>query len=138
MANEFSNAVKEVENRLNVNWADTTPIKYDNVPFQEPQGVPWIAVFLLETIGDQISTNKPRHRFEGEIVIQIFTPLHQGSKVALDLASQAAAIFRRAQFGTTDSGFFTCMTPQIQPIGVEEGGWYQVNLAVPYKRDVDF
>ncbi len=124
-----------IESRLASAWT-TTPIRYwsSGVPFVVP-AVPYIALQIEEFDAEQISFGATRtHRYFGIITIQVLVPERQGAKAAAGYCDTLDDLFRCAQFSSGNSGVITCRTPQVRPVGVEDG-WYQLNLSVDYQRD---
>lgn len=129
----FEDARKAIESRLHTNWT-TTPIKFENVPMKETAD-PYVAVFILEGDGEQISLGTPAlRRWTGVIVLQVFVPADTGTKDAKTYADSLAALFDRAQFSTGNSGTIRCRIPSIETVG-DKHGWHQINVTVPFIRD---
>lgn len=113
-------------------WASAwtqTPTAHGNVPFDPAAGTPWVRLSVIDGAGQQASVGAPQavlERHAGVIVVQVFTPSGEGEGRARWLADQAAAVFRRQSF----SGV-SCRTPSFARLG-ESGGWFQVNVSIPY------
>jgi hypothetical protein len=117
-----------IESRFESQWAGRTPVAYPNVPFSKPNASPWVRLTVMS--GSAFLAGIPRYfRHPGVIDIQVFVPEGVGSKDALLLADQAAAVFRVASFNGV-----VCRTPYVVPAGTNDG-WYQVNVSVPFQRD---
>lgn len=122
-----------IESRLAANWT-TTPIRYENVPFRETVG-PYIALFILDGEGEQISLGTPAlRRWPGVIKIQVFVPQDTGTKLARTYADILGILFDRAQFSSGNSGTIRCRVPSILHVGVTNG-WDQINVTIPFVRD---
>lgn len=129
---------KIIEGQFNSGWQSSAPVKYENVEFSEPVNQPWAALFINPGEGFQASLNpNPTHRIPGVIVVQIFTPKDKGTAQAKKLADKAAGIFRRQVFTDPTAGKIVCKTPTLRPAG-EVQGWYQLNVIIPYYRDVTY
>jgi hypothetical protein len=70
--------------------------------------------------------------YVGVVVIQVFTPLMTGESTARAYADAAAAIFQ----GQVISGIrFSPATAQILNTSLADG-WHQINVSIPFRRDV--
>lgn len=127
---------KLVESHFKLSWQGSAPVKYENVEFKEPTNQTWVALFINPGMGFQASLNpSPTHRIPGVIIVQVFTPKDTGTAQARKLADTAADIFRRLVLTDPAAGKLVCRTPTLRPVGVEQG-WYQMNVVIPYYRDV--
>lgn len=127
-----------IRDRFNTQWGATTPVKWPNVKFTPPDGSPWVRLNVADADARQASFGDPGnnvHRHIGLVTVMIFTPLGQGDEEALELADQAAAIFRGWEDGTVGVRFRN--PPYVRQIG-EEKSWYHVNLLCPFERDTLF
>lgn len=130
----FDTGRKDVETRFQNYWGTTTEVLYDNMTRVPERGTPWVRLTINEGQSNIIGiADTNLYRNLGVIIVQVFVPEGQGTASARQLADQAAAIFRGAQFG---SGI-TCRAPQLANIGVIDG-WYQINVSVPFFRDEYF
>lgn len=111
-----------------------TPIAWPNVNFTPPSG-PWVRFNVLDGEGAWRSIGSPGSNiagYVGVVVIQIFVPLLSGESTARDYADAAAAIFQ----GQTISGIrFSPATAQIFNTSLADG-WHQINVSIPFRRDV--
>lgn len=129
----FEDTRAAIESRVKTNWT-TTPVKYENVPFEETTKA-YVALFILGGEGGQISLGTPAvRRWPGGIVLQIFVPENTGTKTAKTYADTLAALFDRVQFSSGNSGTISCRIPSTETVGVRNG-WHQINVTVPFKRD---
>ena len=127
---------KAIESRLAAAWA-TTPIRYENVPFAAPS-TPYVALFILDGEGNQVSLGTPAlRRWTGIIIVQVFVPQDTGTQIAKSYADTIGAIFDRAQFSSGNSGTIRCRVPSVKSIGITNG-WNQVNVSVPFIRDKQY
>lgn len=130
----FADERAAIEARFAANWSSTR-VKYENTQFEQPRTA-WVALYILNGEGKQISLgDDPLHRYAGVIMVQIHVPESSGTQTGRAYADTIAAIFRRQQFSNGSSGTITCRTPYISSIAGRDG-WYQINLACPYQRDV--
>lgn len=133
----FADERQAIEARLSTNWT-STPIKYDNVSFSAPSDNKYISVVIANGASSQQELGaSPMHRHIGLITIQIFVPVEAGTNVPRDYADSLATVFRNAQFSAGSSGTILCRSPSIVRVGVTNG-LYQLNVAVPYQRDVTY
>ena len=111
-----------------------TPIAWPNVNFTPPSG-PWVRFNVLDGEGAWRSIGSPGSNiagYVGVVVIQVFTPLMTGESTARDFADSAAAIFQ----GQVISGIrFSPATAQILNTSLADG-WHQINVSIPFRRDV--
>jgi hypothetical protein len=128
---------REVVGTLLNSWTET-PVAWPNRDFEPPAAGEWITVtfrqgdaFQLEFGGSETAVT---HRHPGVLFVQVFSRANKGDKRCLELADGVADIFRRARSGFSDGGM-VFRTPAIRAIGVD-GAYYQVNVTVPYIRDV--
>lgn len=145
----FALTRQAIEARFATAWAiaePTVPVKYQNALFDQPANSEWVALHVLDGPGAQASLETgPFHRYVGVIVIQIFVPENTGTQRARTLGDNAASVFLVSNRGAAfkagggnpldGSGRITCLTPAIEPGEVNEG-WFQMNVNVPYQRDV--
>lgn len=133
----FAGERQAIEKRLSDNWT-TTPIQFDNVAFSAPADNTYVSLTIINGDADQIELGEtPVHRHIGVITIQVFVPVENGTNTARSYADSLAAIFRNVQFSAGSSGTILCRSPNIVRVGVSNG-LYQLNVAVPYQRDVTY
>lgn len=131
----FADERSAIENRLSTNWT-STPVQYDNVPFTKPDDNTYVRLNILTGDSTQIDmAPTPTHRSVGVIVMQVFVPVNSGTNTARSHADSLAAIFRNVSFSVGDSGSILCRSPSITRVG-EVDGLFQLNVSVPYQRDV--
>lgn len=125
----FETTRRDIEKRLSDNWA-TTPIAFDNVDFKPENGSRWIRLRLLDGDVIRINIGEPGlFRHTGLISIELFGPTGEGSKTLRGYADTLASLFRDTNFNG-----ITTREASITNVG-ESGGWYQINLTVPYYVD---
>ena len=111
-----------------------TPIAWPNVNFTPPSG-PWVRFNVLDGEGAWRSIGSPGSNiagYVGVVVIQIFVPLLSGESTARDYADAAAAIFQGQVIGGIR---FSPATAQILNTSLADG-WHQINVSIPFRRDV--
>ena len=125
-----------VESRFASNYSSTV-VKYENVPFAQPEAVSWVALTILSGEGSAASLgtgNGSRlDRFSGIVQIDIYTVEDVGTKTARQLADTIGAIFDNVQFSSGSSGTITTRTPSYLTRGVENG-WHHSVVSVAYHR----
>lgn len=123
-----------VEGRFTAQWTGTplAHVVFDNIAYVPVQGTPYVRLSIRPGNSERITIGSREHRTVGLIVVQIFTPLGQGTSDARVLAEQAAAIFRDQEFGGV-----LCRSASIQNVG-QSTDWNQFNVTVPYQRDEVF
>jgi len=126
----YSTARRDIEKRLQNNWA-TTEVAYDNVDFDEPkQSDSWIRLRVFEDSSNRINIGKKGvHRQAGTIALEIYIPRNTGTKLIQDHADALAGLFRDAQFNG-----ITCREASLS-INGDFNGWYQGTLTIPFHWD---
>ena len=90
----------------------------------------WIRVNILNADSKQVSLgDNPYYRYTGLVIFQIFTKPSIGSGRATQVVDQVTAMFR----GQRINGI-TFRPPVMDKVG-DAGGWYQVNVSVPFFRE---
>jgi len=131
----FEDERRAVETRFSGAYS-STPVKYENAIFDQPNNSSWVALTLLSGggINASIGTTRPVKRFSGIIQIDIYTPEQGGTKAARDLGDLVAAVFDNVQFSVGSSGTITTRVPSLSTMGVQNG-WYHAVVSVAYHRD---
>ena len=127
-----------IEDKFKTSWGTTTPISYDNLPFDVPL-TNWVRLEVWD--GDatkaSLGTGVQLRRSSGTVFITIYSVLSQGSKPARDLADQVATVFRDIQL----SGliFFEPSVKRLGEVYHTGGGdrgstaqWYQIIVSIPF------
>lgn len=132
----FEDERRAIEQRFETNFV-AAAIKYENVPFDQPEATSWVALTILSGAGNAASigtgSGSRLNRFAGIVQIDIFTVEETGTKTARQLADTIAAIFDNVQFSVGSSGTITTRVPSFYPRGVENG-WYHSVVSVAYHR----
>ena len=132
----FEDERHAIEERFKSNYS-STEVKYENVPFTQPDEESWVALTILSgggqnnSIGTGMSSRL--ERFSGIIQIDIHTPEDGGTKPARNLADTIAAIFDNVQFNQGNSGTITTRVPSFSTLGITKG-WHHSVVSVPYQR----
>lgn len=103
-------------------------VAYDNIEFVPTLGSPWCRFTVLHGEGRHAAVNG-LYRNSGIVIVQIFTPIETGDALALGIADDVAGIFRGWRSGALLFG-----APSLQRVG-PDGGWYQLNVSIPYSSD---
>ena len=134
----FEDERRAIEQRFQDNFT-TYPVKYENVPFTQPEGNPWVALTILSGGGEigSLGTGMTSRleRFSGIIQIDIYTPEDDGTKTAREAADTIAAIFDVVQFEAGSSGKITTRVPSYSTMGVQNG-WHHSVVSVAYHRTI--
>lgn len=135
----FADERQALESYFSDNW-ETTSVKYQNVPFDQPKNTAWVSFAILPGQGEQKDlADAPLYRYAGVIQVDIFVPVRVGTESLRDLADEVAELFRNQQIESGNSGVITCRLPGLQMVGVEsQHGFYRGILTIPYQRDVVF
>lgn len=100
----------------------------------------WVRISHNEIITDQITLqNSPIYRSIGTITIQCFQRAKTGTGEAEQMADAVVTIFRRMEINGASSGLIRNQPgtqPNVNRVGVDPGGWFQINVTIPYIRDV--
>lgn len=134
---QWSDERAAFEQRLASNFTDA-PVAYPGVPFSQPSSGSWVKLALLPGQSKRISLGSNAiFREHSLCLMMIFTQSNQGSDPGRIIADTLAPIFHEAIFSFGASGVIRCQVPSIDDRGAtSDGHWYQINLAVPYHRDV--
>lgn len=132
----YATELADLESYFATQWAQTTPVQYENAQFEPPaDGSAFVRFWLLGGMSEATGYAGPtqrRYRHPGVIQIDIFTPQGIGAKPGLELADQAAAIFRGRRIGSV-----LCRNPALSK-PVAESGYFRVTLSVTFQRDSQF
>lgn len=123
------------------NEFDDLPVQFDGVPVSALSDISngWVRLSILPSIeGKRITLGNGNQifRHDGMLVFSIFTPGDNGSNVARTIADTLSNLFHEKILSYNNSGFIRCGVPGLDVIGAVDGGLYQVNVTVSYKRDV--
>jgi|TARA_Y100000310_G_C20704101_1_gene833182 hypothetical protein len=132
----FEDERAAIERRFGANYS-ATDVKYENVPFTQPERTSWVALTILsgsgtnESIGTGMSSRL--ERFAGIIQIDVYTVEDGGTGAARNLADTIGAIFDNVQFSHGSSGTITTRVPSYSTRGIEDG-WHHSVVSVAYHR----
>lgn len=137
MPTSFSDAEQKMTAFFQTNAPSDLKVAYDNLDetaIREDRTLDnWARFTLLDSGTEQIGmgTTVPRSRVNGFTVVQVFGKTNRWVKEVLDLADTVAGIFRGVQHDGV-----TYRSPDVEKVG-PTGGWYQVNVVVPFWWDLD-
>jgi hypothetical protein len=130
----FSTVQRDIELRLQANWATTTIDINPNVDFTQPEhDTAFIRLRVMNEPSRRVNIGQPACvRNFGMIAINIFVPLNTGNRTGLSYGDTLAELFREVQFNG-----ITTRQPTVSDVGEYEGR-YQVNMLVPFYWDSRF
>lgn len=140
-------ATTEIQNFFKAEWATqgrTENIAYEGYvdegkAFAEGSDS-WVRISHNEIQTNQITLqSSPIRRSTGIITVQCFQRAKTGTGIAEQMADAVVAIFQLFQINGAESGLIRNRpgtAPNARRIGVEIKGWFQINVTVPYIRDV--
>jgi len=105
------------------NWSQT-PIKYDNIEFNEPNKSPWVELKFLPGPSRAATTLYNEHL--GAVNLVIHVPHGAGTRIVYTYADQLGALFNRQRLGN-----IRFKTPTTVPLG-EIGEWFVVQVTIPF------
>lgn len=114
---------------------DDLEVAYDNIAADSLRNnrnlEEWVRFSILESGSEQISLgDAPSYRNFGNIAVQCFTKEGTWTLPSMTLADTICALYRNVQ----NQGV-TYRAPSPEKIG-PSGGWYQINVIVPYYWDL--
>lgn len=113
----------------------TTPIEWDNLPFEQPDGEIYASFRVVEAVGREaeIGTGTKTERYTGMLRIGIHIPKDQGTKSGNAVIQTAARIFfRQSLLGVNWTAKFT---RGIRVREVSAGEWCVYMIDINYERD---
>lgn len=131
----FDHERRAIENRFAANYS-ATGVKYENVPFDQPDNSSWVAITVLSGEGQTASIgtgSSQLKRFSGIIQMDVYTVEDGGTSGGRQLADTIATIFDNVQFSSGSSGTITTRVPSFATRGVENG-WHHSVVSVAYHR----
>ena len=133
----FTDAENAIRQRLAAAWT-TTPVVYENQPYEAPGTTPFVFCEILQGGADQMSlgsTTLRLYRLTGIIILNIFTPAGTGTKLGNEYADSLATIFRGVSF----SGVLTFAPRKSSNSGpTDDGKWHRISIITPFQFDANF
>lgn len=134
MASYETNEEKLIRDRMSAQWdEDTTPVHWPNDSFTPPKDAgEWVRFSVVTDVARlaDVAPSAARHRFTGQVIIQVFTPEGTGSARNNTLCQTAIDVFNHYRSGGLVFG-----TAFKRTIGYDGSGYYQQNVLCPYHRD---
>ena len=78
------------------------------------------------------------YRATGQITIQCFQRAKTGTDIAEKMSDAVISIFRQFAINGVNSGLIRNIpgtSPNADIVGIDPGGWFQINVVIPYIRD---
>lgn len=134
----FEPARVMIETIFKNGWSTRTPIKYENVFFNQPANLEWVSISIRWGESQQVSIGPTTRRVErnvGVVMLQLFSPKGDGRKRQNENIDFAAALFRLStQYDETNGIEIEFRTPQVTYVG-ESKELLQDNLTIPFQLD---
>jgi hypothetical protein len=130
-------SLETVANTIRTRWytniesGESIPTVYDNAPADDQSdSSTWARVRILwgETLMPALGQQKT-FRTVGRLLAQLYVPVENGDKAALELADSIRADFR----AVTDTGV-TFKSPSVSAVGREDN-WWRVDVSCPFYTD---
>jgi hypothetical protein len=140
MSSTYNDIRAAIEGRIAAELAKapTYPVSYQNVPFTPPNNTPWLQAFIR--FGDNAyATLLPTggvgfNRQNGTLVVNVFTPIGNGTAANFTIAERVKDLFDRAKFSSII--FDPASGPaQVTPAAPEP--YYQTQLTATFEAYVD-
>ena len=140
MSSTYNDLRAAIEGRIAAELAKapTYPVSYQNVPFTPPNNTPWLQAFIR--FGDNAyATLLPTggvgfNRQNGTLVVNVFTPIGNGTATNFTIAERVKDLFDRAKFSSII--FDPASGPaQVTPAAPEP--YYQTQLTATFEAYVD-
>jgi len=140
MTSTYNDIRAAIEGRIAAELAKapTYPVSYQNVPFTPPNNTPWLQAFIR--FGDNAyATLLPTggvgfNRQNGTLVVNVFTPIGNGTAANFTIAERVKDLFDRAKFSSII--FDPASGPaQVTPAAPEP--YYQTQLTATFEAYVD-
>lgn len=130
----FLTVTRDIELRLNANWATTVIDINENVDFTPPNyDTPYVKLRIFGKATERKNVGNPSvHRRLGVISVEVFTPLNTGTRLGQEYAETIGAIFRDQTFNG-----ITCREAAVKATGEHEGRWATV-VAMKFKYDDNY
>ena len=112
----------------------TTGLQYtfDSESFSPPSLAAWARLSVRNTLGTQETLGRVGQRNfsrRGSAIVQVFTPLNQGTAQARSLATVAKNAFEGKTLSGTDVTFRDVTIREIGP----DSTWYQINVDAAFE-----
>ena len=114
-------------------WGATTPIKHENVVFDDRGISAFVSVKMINYVSDNVcigSVDNKRIRHTGALHVKIYTKQNIGAGSAYDYADQVRGIMDNLLIGDL---FTKASTSRV--MGETEDGWFVTIVETPYSSD---
>ena len=114
-------------------WGSTTPIKFDNVVFDDVVDDAFVSVMMINYTSDNVcigSAITKRIRHKGVLAIKIYVKQNKGTGQAFEYADQIRGIMDNL----TQNNLYT-IASITRRNGSTEDGWFGMIVDVPYVSD---
>jgi len=122
-----------IESYVQDYYTDTS-VKYDNIPFDQPTGEPFISLTILSGTGTNTALGGQRVRYTGVIQVDIYVPENSGTRAARDIASSLRDLFTNKEI-TDGSTTITCRVASLNRVAKAPAGKYRISVTIPYTFD---
>ncbi len=129
----LNNTRAKLEEVFVAGWADKTPIKFDNVIFDDKASPNYVEIKIINYTTDNVTIGgglTKRKRHTGVLAVKIFTEQNTGAGSAYSYADDVGAIMDNL----SEVNLFT-YSSEARRVGEEEGGRYVLIVDVPYISD---
>ncbi len=114
-----------------------TPVKYDNVPFDQETADSFVSLSILSGTGSNISIGQlPRQRYAGIIQFDIYVPENTGTANARSIATSIRELFNNQTLPESDGIVIRTRPPTLNRVAKGPTGKYRINVNVPYSLDI--
>lgn len=130
---DISTVRQAFESYLKDYWS-YTPVAWDNVPFTAPEKGSWIRPAVVVDFSENVNIGSilnSRERHSGNYIIQLFSPLNEGTGDHTRLIDDMIKLLTNKQI---EQNILT-YAGSPRRIGDEGNGWYQSNILIPFTAD---
>jgi hypothetical protein len=135
MSSTINDVRAAIEGRIAAEMAAAPvyPVSYQNVPFTPPNNTPWLQAFIR--FGDNAyATLTSFNRHNGTLVVNIFTPIGNGTAANFDIAERIKDLFDRAKFAGI---IFDPVSGPAQVTPAAPQPYYQTQLTATFEAYLD-
>jgi len=140
MSSTYNDVRAAIEGRIAAELAKapTYPVSYQNAPFTPPNNTPWLQAFIR--FGDNAyATLLPTggvgfNRQNGTLVVNVFTPIGNGTAANFTIAERVKDLFDRAKFSSI---IFDPASGPAQVTPAAPQPYYQTQLTATFEAYVD-
>jgi hypothetical protein len=135
MSSTINDVRAAIEGRIAAEMAAAPvyPVSYQNVPFTPPNNTPWLQAFIR--FGDNAyATLTSFNRHNGTLVVNIFTPIGNGTAANFDIAERIKDLFDRSKFAGI---IFDPVSGPAQVTPAAPQPYYQTQLTATFEAYLD-